>query len=167
MADSRHELSLLWRSVSREIGDRFRHAFRNSDIHFGMLMVLKQIQHQPGVTLNELARRSGVAKSHVSKMVDQAVKQALVEKRPDPADQRLVRLLITEAGEQTIAPIQARAEAVWATFADAIPEGQVAEVNRGLQILLDALERTRSAGDPADILEQTRPAASQFHADHE
>ena len=158
---------MLWRSISREIGDRFRHAFRNSDIHFGMLVVLKQIEHEPGVTLNELARRSGVAKSHVSKMVDQAVKQDLVEKRPDPADQRLVRLFLTRAGEETITPIEARAKAVWATVIGAIPEGQVAEVNRGLQILLHALERTRSAGEQPETPDQTRPAEYHFHADHE
>ncbi|HLN64595.1 MAG TPA: MarR family winged helix-turn-helix transcriptional regulator [Symbiobacteriaceae bacterium] len=150
MVETRHELSVLWRSVNREIGDRFRQAFRHSDMHPGMLMVLKQIQHEPGVTLNELARRSGVAKSHVSKMVDQAVKQELVEKRPDPADQRLVRLFVTQSGLETMAPIEARAKAVWAAVTDAIPEGQAADVHRGLQILLDALERTRSPGDQPD-----------------
>lgn len=91
------------------------------------------------MTIGELARRSGTVKSHVSKMMEQLVRQGYVEKRTDPADQRLVRVYVTRSA--AVAEMETRAREAWSGVVDEIPEAQLEQVVRGLRILLAALEQ--------------------------
>ncbi|MGE5675500.1 MAG: MarR family winged helix-turn-helix transcriptional regulator [Mycobacterium leprae] len=147
MEDERKALGMLWRSVNREIGERFRHAFRGSELHMGAIMMLRQLKEKPGITVSELARRSGMVKSHISKMIEQLCRQGYLEKRPDPDDQRLLHVHLAPAGESLVADGEARAAKVWAEVMRAVPEAQLPEVTRGLQILLTALEQSRSEAE--------------------
>lgn len=153
MPGPRAEISELWRTASREIHDRFRQAFRGCEIPFGALILLRHIDRQPGVAVNELARQSGIVKSHVSKMVEQLVRQGYVEKRTDPADQRLVRVYVTQSAADSMAEMETRAHGVWSAVLDEVPEGQLADVARGLRIVVAALEKangkvqTKRTGD--------------------
>lgn len=110
-----------------------------SDLPFGALIRLRHIAVEPGVTIGELARRSGTVKSHVSKMMEQLVRQGYVEKRTDPADQRLVRVYVTRSA--AVAEMETRAREAWSGVVDEIPEAQLEQVVRGLRILLAALEQ--------------------------
>lgn len=143
------EMSELWRACNREMHERFREAFRGSDIPFGVVMLLRHITHQPGVTVSELARRSGVVKSHISNMMEQLVRQGLIDKRPDPDDQRLVRIYLTPTATTQMSDLEARVHSVWAAVVDEIPEGQSADVRRGLQILLEALRKSNRKVPPS------------------
>lgn len=140
MPGTRSEIGDLWRSVNREMHDRFRQAFRGCDLPFGALIFLRIIKEHPGVTVGELARNSGFAKSQVSKMIAHLVEQGFAEKRADPADQRLVRIYTTPNAEQTTAGMEERAQAAWSAVMDEVPEAQLADVARGLRILLEALK---------------------------
>lgn len=141
MPGPRAEISELWRTANREIHDRFRQAFRGCELPFGALILLRHINQQPGVPVSELARQSGTVKSHVSKMVEQLVRQGYVEKRTDPADQRLVRVYVTQSAADTMAEMEARAQDAWSGVVAEVPEGQLADVARGLRILVAALEK--------------------------
>lgn len=143
MSDQRTVGELWWR-VNRELHERFRHTFKDLDIPPMTLMMMRQIELEPGVTVSELARRSSTVKSHVSKTVDQLAVQGLVEKRPDPQDQRLLRVYPTPAATAFKKQIEARAMAHWAEITADIPEADLAEVERGLRILLGALAKASS-----------------------
>ncbi len=140
MSSPRAEIGELWRQIHRETRDRFRQAFRGCELPFIALILLRQIKMQPGVTVSELARQSGTVKSHVSKMVEQLVRQGYVEKKPDPTDQRLLRVYLTQTATDTMAGMEDRAHGIWSEVMEEIPEGQIADVTRGLRILLAALE---------------------------
>jgi len=142
-ATSLGEIGELWRSINRGIHEHFRQAFRGCDLPPGAWILLRHIEQQPGVTINELARRSGTVKSHVSKMMEQLVRQGYVEKRTDPADQRLVRVYATRSAAEAMAEMNGRANEAWAAVVAEIPKGQLAEVVRGLKILLEALEKSQ------------------------
>lgn len=108
------------------------------------LMMMRQIEHEPGVSVSELARRSGTVKSHVSKTVDQLVALGLAEKRPDPQDQRLLRVYSTPAASEFKKQMEARALAHWSEVTADIPEADLAAVEHGLRILLGAVTKANS-----------------------
>jgi DNA-binding MarR family transcriptional regulator len=51
-----------------------------------------------GLTMNELARRQGCALSSASALADRLLREGLVERVPDAADRRVVRLVSTAKG---------------------------------------------------------------------
>lgn len=142
------QIGELWFAVNREIHERFRQAFRGSDLPPGTMLLLRQIIGEPGLTVSELARRSGLVKSFVSTTLDQLVAQGHVEKRPDPGDQRLLRIYVTPTAEALMAFMQERAQNVWVEVVNTVPEQRIAEMIRGLQAILTALEQTRSKSTP-------------------
>lgn len=147
MPELRKEIGELWHGVNREVHERLRSAFRESDLPIMALILLRTIDHRPGVTIGELARRSGTAKSHVSKTVERLAQQGFVDRRPDPDDQRLVRLFVTAAATETIKEMENRARVVWYGVTAGLPSDQLEEVRRGLRILLQALESTKEKVD--------------------
>ncbi len=140
MREERLEVGELWRSVNREMHLFMRRVFQGGELPFMALVLLRHINREPGVSLVELARRSDSAKSHVSKMIEHLERQGFVEKRPDPDDQRLVRLHLTKAARDVMAETEARAQEAWSRVVDEVPEGQLDDVMRGLRILMGALE---------------------------
>lgn len=151
MSELRVELGELWRSVNREMHDRLRAAFREVEFSPVTVTLLRQMHHEPGVTVGQLARCAGTVKSHVSKLVEQLVEQGLVEKRSDPDDQRLVRLYLTQAAADTRAQMEDRVQTAWGSIVDEIPEEELASVVSGLRTLLRALNRSDQSknGDEA------------------
>lgn len=144
MPDMRHEIGELWHKVNREVHEHIRHAFRGSELPPVTLILLRYIRKEPGITVGELARKSDMVKSHVSNMVEQLVRQGLVEKRTDPSDQRLLRLFVTQAAVDFTAAMEARSRKAWASVMEALSEEELADVLRGLIILVKALERSKT-----------------------
>ena len=144
MSDKRIAIGELWRAVNHSIHDRFRQAFKEPALPFGMMMMLRQIGKEPGVTVSEIARRSGLAKSHISKQVDLLASRDMVEKRPDPQDQRLLRLYPTEAAQQAAADMEASVQRAWLQVVEELSEDDLDQVYKGFQILKEALERSKA-----------------------
>jgi DNA-binding MarR family transcriptional regulator len=139
LPNTRQELADLWRNINREWHCSFRHAFRGMELSPVKLIPFRIIQMEPGITVSELARRCNIVKSHVSKMVDHLVQQGYVEKRPDPQDQRLVRLFLAQKAADAVAEMEALAAEVLNGVLSEVPEEEVDEIMRGLRILSKAL----------------------------
>lgn len=148
MAESRGEVGQLWWQVNRELHERFRRAIRELGLPPVAMILLRQIHDEPGVTVSELARRVGTAKSHVSNLVDQLVAQGYLEKRTDPTDQRLLRVYMTNAAISLKAKMDERAKAMWAEILAEMPDEQLALVVAGLRTLLAALEQSKGYASP-------------------
>ncbi|WP_019373176.1 MarR family winged helix-turn-helix transcriptional regulator [Melaminivora alkalimesophila] len=142
MTSLRTEIPELWRQLNRQMHERFRATFRESDIQPHAFFMLRQITTNPGVTVSELARRVGMVKSHVSKTVDQLTRQGYLEKRADEADQRLVRLYATRSAQSLMAETEAIARRAWDEVLDRVAPEQLETVAEGLRILLSALEQS-------------------------
>lgn len=130
----------LWRGLNREMHCFMKRLFEGSGLPPMAMFLLRHVDREPGITVVELARRSEAAKSHVSKMTEQLERLGFVEKRPDPGDQRLVRLYLTSVARDRMAYMEARIEEAWRRVIQEVPEGQVDDVTRGLRVLLGALE---------------------------
>lgn len=135
------EISQLWRHVNRHMRELFHSMVAGSELPMLSFLLLRRIEDEPGITLSELARKVGAAKSHVSNMVEHLVCEGLIEKRSDPSDQRLLRLHLTDAARRRFEGIEDRAQAAWRMVLDELPENDIDEVARFLRTLLEALKR--------------------------
>ena len=84
---------------------RLMKAFAAEDIWAELSMreydVLYTLSKRPGpLRLNELSRHVLLSQPALSRMVDRLVERGLVQRSPDPADRRGVRLSLTGAGRE-------------------------------------------------------------------
>lgn len=109
------------------------------------MYLLRHLASAPGLTVSELARKAGLVKSGVSKMIDHAAGQGLVEKRPDPEDQRLLRLFLTDRGAETTGKMEAVGRAAWYSIIEQIHPADLADFEKGLRILEAAIRAANQA----------------------
>jgi len=60
--------------------------------------ILRQLEHQPGQSAADLARKLGLAPQSIALAIDQAERSALIERRPHPVHGRVRQLYPTEEG---------------------------------------------------------------------
>jgi DNA-binding MarR family transcriptional regulator len=78
-------------------------------LYRGQPHVLRALWGQEGLTHSELAHRLHRSAATITNMVKRMQKAGFVERRPDPADERVSRVYLTEAGRA----IQERVQRVW------------------------------------------------------
>lgn len=74
--------------------------------------LLSAAAHEQPRTQQDLGRRVGVDRSVMTYLVDDLVTSGYVERVPDPADRRVRRVVITDAGRARLAAIEERLERV-------------------------------------------------------
>ncbi len=138
------EISHLWRLVNRQMRELIQRTVSEQPLPFLSFLILRRIQDEPGITLSELARRVGTAKSHTSTIVEQLVQEGYIEKRLNPADQRVLMLHLTETARRCLGGMEERAQDAWSMVLQELPEGEFYQVERFLRTLLAALERANA-----------------------
>lgn len=104
------------------------------ELSLQQLTVLNLVRTE-GVTLAELARRTMVAPTVITGIVDRLERQGLIRREADPRDRRVNRLVLTEQGHKvSIAVEQSLVAEVAAQMADYTDE-ELRELNRGLELL--------------------------------
>jgi DNA-binding MarR family transcriptional regulator len=96
--------------IERQVRSRLRSRFGTTLPRFDLLSQLER--HPAGLKMNELSRLLMVTGGNVTGIVDQLVKEGLVERVDDAADRRAWRVKLTRAGERTFAEM-ARAHEEW------------------------------------------------------
>lgn len=157
------EISRLWRHVHRQMLALLRRAGKEYDLPPFSLILLRHIEEEPGTTLSDLARRVGAAKSHTSTIVDQLVQEGYVEKRSDPADQRLVRLHMTPEAKRLCAAKGDRFKTAWSVVLEEY-DGETDEVARFLRSLHAALRRANARLDRETSGASARPGSREVSA---
>lgn len=76
---------------------------RQSGVTGAQLWALQELAEVPGLRVGELAIRMALHQSTASNMVDRLETAALIRKERTSADQRVVRLYLTEAGTALLA----------------------------------------------------------------
>jgi DNA-binding MarR family transcriptional regulator len=89
--------------------------------------------------LSELAERMGITAPTASRAVDGLVDLGLVERLPDPADRRAVRIDLTSSGRTDVEGRKARAAAALQPAAGALSAQDRAQLAVLLRRLADAL----------------------------
>jgi DNA-binding MarR family transcriptional regulator len=113
-AQAQEHVFTLLRSVQREFRRQYLELAGDHGLPFPLagpgLALLQEISEHPGVTVNEVARLTGLPKSRVSVLMSGLAAQGVVRKDSDPHDSRLVRLCITPEGSDRIAEWTALAQ---------------------------------------------------------
>jgi DNA-binding MarR family transcriptional regulator len=114
-------------------------------VWIGRFRILGRVVADPGVTVNELARRVLMPRSRVSVLVEELRREELLRKERDSDDRRLVRLRPTDLGRTTVMEWRAAYRALLGAYlrrlSPQVREGLIA----GLQSLRDALA---TGGEP-------------------
>lgn len=76
---------------------------RQSGVTGAQLWALQELLEEPGLRVGELAKRMALHQSTASNMIDKLESSGLVSKERTSADQRVVRLSLTEAGRDLLA----------------------------------------------------------------
>ena len=96
--------------VERHVRSRLRSRFGSTLPRFDLMSQLER--HPEGLKMNELSRRMMVTGGNVTGIVDQLVKEGLVERLDEPTDRRAWRVRLTRAGDKAFAQM-ARAHEEW------------------------------------------------------
>jgi len=102
-------LDVLFAQICRLKHTRVQSLLEALGLYEGQPALLHSLWAEEGLTHTELARRLHVRPATVTKMIQRMEKSGFVERRPDPADQRLSRVYLTEAGRS----VQTAVREVW------------------------------------------------------
>lgn len=114
------------------------------------LLLLRQIQSSPGGTVSDLARKTEIAKSHVSNTVDLLDRQGFVEKRADAEDRRLLHLFPTAKAQAIGRAIVAEARRSVRQALEQVPPDTLDALLEGMRTVISAFEhRVFLTNEPA------------------
>jgi len=142
LRDRIDRLDRLLRSVNHSIMATVRETVEPHGIPRRGMEIIRHVHMVPGVTVSEIARRTGMAKSNVSNTVDSLLTIGMLEKRNDPADQRLVRIYHTPQADEHFQRVR---EAVLARLTEVLAVLGPAKVDSLIEALQD-LETALAAG---------------------
>ena len=110
------------------------------------LAAVREISEHPGITVNELARLTGLPKSRVSVLMTRLAAQRIVRKDSDEHDSRLVRLRITPEGRQYVADWTVASQRAIGALLQPLGDDELDIIARGLATLQSALQRAQEQG---------------------
>ena len=110
------------------------------------LAAVREISEHPGITVNELARLTGLPKSRVSVLMTRLAARRIVRKDSDEHDSRLVRLHITPEGRQCVADWTAASRRAIGTLLQPLGDDELDIIASGLAALRRAFWRAQERG---------------------
>jgi DNA-binding MarR family transcriptional regulator len=143
------EIVDLLRDVNRALRERLMQGAKGTRRSLAALSLLRAVAREPGISLNELARRQYMPKSLVSMIIADLSRDGLVRKARDPADQRLARLHLTAAGTRELDRWRAAYRAIAATDIGALAPQDAAQLLSGLRALRDVM--TKAGTDRGEV----------------
>lgn len=117
--DVQHEVEYLVVEVCREHYSRAHNLFGELGLYRGQPAILKALWKQDGLTHSELAGLMRVQPATVTKMAQRLEQAGFVTRRPDPDDQRVSRVYLTEAARA----VEADVKQVSSTLAEELLHG--------------------------------------------
>ena len=139
------EIVELLRAVNRTLRERLMQAASGRKRSLATLSVLRAVGAEPGITVNEVARRRYMPKSLVSIIVADLAEDGLVRKGNDPSDQRLVRLRLTAAGTRELERWRATYRSIAAGAVGSLSHSEARDLLSGLRALHGALTEEERA----------------------
>jgi MarR family transcriptional regulator, organic hydroperoxide resistance regulator len=105
-------LDQLLAQVCRLKHARIQALLETLGLYEGQPSMLRTLWAEEGLTHTELAKRLRVQPATITKMIQRMQKAGFVERRPDPQDERVSRVYLTEAGRA----VQTDVRGVWHTL---------------------------------------------------
>jgi MarR family transcriptional regulator for hemolysin len=100
------DLLALFTQAAKLLREAADQAMSGHGVRVGQHIVLNALWDQDGLTPGEIARRLGTTTPTIVNTATRMEEAGLVARRPDPADARLVRLLLTPHGMSVREPVR-------------------------------------------------------------
>jgi DNA-binding MarR family transcriptional regulator len=130
-------------AASRLLGAYGQHTVHATGLKVSLagLGVLRALMATDGLKSTEVAEQAWCTPGTVTSVVNTLVKDGFVERRPDEADRRVVRLYITEQGRDLISYYVPQAAARWRKAFDFVDEADEAVVRGFFIQMIDHLSQ--------------------------
>lgn len=109
------------------------------------LTALSGLQHRPGHSTAQLARRSLVTPQAMSITIAELERRGLVQRRVDPSHRRILQVRLTPAGRRLLRLIAPVVEALQTELLQDVPEAERDGVIRGLTAVMRRLSMIEGA----------------------
>ncbi len=146
MRSVHEQLVDLLHEINHGMGKYARDVMAEHDMPFSLLMISKHIKAEPGITISEMARRTGIAKSHISNQIKKLEERGWVEKRPDAGDHRILRLYLSEPASHELLILGAKIRQQFNALVADIPAPRVQELLADLAEIKQAMENHKIKG---------------------
>lgn len=145
------QLAELLHDINRGMGKYARDIFAANDLHFSLFMISKHIKAEPGITVSEMARRTGIAKSHISNQIRKLEERGWVEKRLDVNDQRIIRLYLSKEGSSEMVVMRNKIRQQFSSLLSEIPPQRAEELASDLAEIKIIIDKHREEIAPEKI----------------
>jgi len=135
----------LLHDVSRLLRRNFGRRIETLELTQAQCRALLHLSRNEGVRQVDLAEILEVQPITLARLIDQLAGIGLVERRPDPADRRAFRLVLTRAAKPVLAQIRALGAQTWADATADIGAARMAQFAKTLH----DLKRNLLAAEPA------------------
>ena len=82
----------------RQHHSRIRSLFEQIGVYRGQPPILRQLSKEEGIPQSALAKCQHLAPAPVTKMLQRMEQAGLIERKPDPSDQRVTRVYLAQTG---------------------------------------------------------------------
>lgn len=147
--------ALLFR-LMRSLGTVENGEIRCCGVTTGQGIALLALKATGRATMRQLTEALGVSAGTATRVVDNLVRDGLVERTANPADRRNVCVRPTPQGERKIKELNGCYRRFWGSIFGAIPKKRLREVLSSLRLLVDAAEKARAACCPASRVESAQ-----------
>jgi MarR family transcriptional regulator, transcriptional regulator for hemolysin len=116
-------------------------------------VVLVRLDRFEGLKQSELAEMMDLRPITLTRLLDRLCSSGLIERRPDPNDQRANRLYLTAAGRPVLERFDDRGEDLVATALAGVPRESIESMVAQLAVIKENLRHAiaqRAAGAPAE-----------------
>jgi DNA-binding MarR family transcriptional regulator len=136
-------LQALMLSATKLMGAYGQDSVRAAGLKLSLagLGVLRILMGEDGLKASEVADRAWSSPGTLTTVVNTLVRDGFVERRPDGADRRVVRLYITDAGRAVITYYVSQAAAGWRKAFDFVDSDDEAVVRRFFSQMIDHLSQ--------------------------
>jgi DNA-binding MarR family transcriptional regulator len=136
-------LQALILSATKLMGAYAQESVRASGLKLSLagLGVLRILMGEDGLKASEVADRAWSSPGTLTSVVNTLVRDGFVERRPDVADRRVVRLYITDAGRAVITYYVSQAAVAWRKAFDFVDSDDEAVVRRFFSQMIDHLSQ--------------------------
>jgi len=130
----------LWCNLDialRSIDSTYRQLIRPNNLTVIEWYVLRALFERDGQHASELARAVGRAATSFTPNLDKLQKNGYIERKPDPADRRAVRIFLTDTAKQVKPEVLESAREIDAQLKEAMSGSEIDTLHRALAHLQD------------------------------
>jgi DNA-binding MarR family transcriptional regulator len=139
-------LKRLMHQFRHQVEERLRRA---TDVSFAHLVVLDQLQQEPGIAGARLARRLLVTAQTMTGLLRRLEADGAIERRPDPQNRRADRWYLLPAGQGRLHSARSAGGPVMTQMLSQLSTKEVAELRGYLERCVAGLESAEAREDDA------------------